>query len=422
MNKLSIFLALQGLCLLATAQPQPPTDPLQALLPPAHQVQDVVLRSPATRAALAQRDGQLRRADITESGPAEFTARLSQQNRHVSDPSERYSETLLSLERPVRWWGKAGLDADQAGASRSSARLAYADAIHETSRELLQLWVEALRAGMRLDNAQTNLTLAQELDRLAAARLRLGEISQLDASLAQAELQRAQAALDQARGAQSAAAARLTRTYPGITLAQPALPEPAWLQTRLEALPAMPELRQQYLERNHQLNLWRSEAARLRLLAQRADRDQWPDPTLGIYTANERAGAERIIGVSISVPISGKVRQNHALAAAADAQNAEDRVQQLEQSLGADIEARYNSLQHLARAAISVDTAALTQQLAAEKSRKAYTLGEHTMTELIQNRRLAAEQLTSARLAQLEVLEGLALIELDLHRIWDFDE
>jgi outer membrane protein TolC len=421
MKKLSIFLTLQGLCLLTMAQPQP-GDPLQALLPPAQQVRTVVLGSPATRAALAQRDGQLRRADITESGPAEFTARLSQQNRQVSDPAERYSETLLSLERPVRWWGKAGLDADQAGASRTSARLAYSDAIHETSRDLLQLWIETLRTDMRLDNAQTNLALAQELDRLAAARLRQGEISQLDASLAQAELQRAQAAQDQARAARSAAVARLTRTYPGITLAQAPLPDPVWLQARLEALPALQELRQQYLERNHQLNLGRSEAARLRLLAQRADRDQWPDPTLGIYTANERAGAERIIGVSISVPLSGRLRQNHAMAAAADAQNAEDRVHQLELSLWADIEARYSSLQHLARAAISIDTAALTQQQAADKSRKAYALGEHSMTELIQNRRLAAEQLISARLAQLEVLEGLALIELDLHMIWDFDE
>jgi len=422
MKHLPIALVLQGLCALALAQERPAADALQALLPAAHQVQDVVLRSPATRAALAQRDGQLRRADITESGPAPSSPHACQQSRRVSDPAEHYMETALSLERSVRWWGKAGLDADQANAGRTSAGLAYADAIHETSRELLQLWIEARRAGMRLDQAQTNLALAQELDHQASVRLRQGDISQLDASLAQAELQRAQAALDQARAAQAGAVARLTRTYPGLTLTQAPVPDAAWLQTRLEALPALPELRRLYLERNHQLNLARSEAARLRLLAQRTERDRWPDPTLGIYTAHERAGAERIIGVSISVPLSGTVRQNHAVAAVADAQAAEDRVHQLELSLGADIEARYNGLQHLARAAISVGTAASTQQSAADKSRKAYALGEHTMTELIQNRRLAAEQLGSAQLAQLEVVEGVALIELDLHLIWDFDD
>lgn len=421
MKKLLILLVLQGLCLHAMAQ-QEPADPLLSLLPPAQQVRAVVLGSPATRAALAQRDGQLRRADITESGPAEFTARLSQQNRQLSDPAERYTETLLSLERPVRWWGKAGLDADQAGASRVSARLAYADAIHETSRELLQLWVETQRAGMRLENAQANLVLAQELDRLAAARLRQGDISRLDANLAQAELQRAQAALDQSRAVQAATVARLTRNYPGLTPGQILMPDAAWLQSRLQALPALPELRRLYLERNHQLNLARSETERLRLLAQRTDRDQWPDPTLGVYTAHERAGAERIIGVSISVPLSGRLRQNHAMAAAADAQGAEERTRQLALSLEADIEARYNGLQYLAQAAISVGAAAQTQALAADKSRKAYALGEHTMTELIQNRRLAAEQATGARLAQLDVLESLALIELDLHLIWDFDE
>jgi hypothetical protein len=49
-------------------------------------------------------------------------------------------------------------------------------------------------------------------------------------------------------------------------------------------------------------------------------------------------------------------------------------------------------------------------------------MGEHSMTELIQNRRLAQESLRGSQKLQLELAESWALMNLDLHRIWDFDE
>jgi hypothetical protein len=49
-------------------------------------------------------------------------------------------------------------------------------------------------------------------------------------------------------------------------------------------------------------------------------------------------------------------------------------------------------------------------------------MGEHSMTELIQNRRLAQESVRESHKLQLELVEAWALMNLDLHRIWDFDE
>lgn len=395
---------------------------IPALLPPQTLVQQLAQQHPAVLAARAQLQAQLHRADIVQGGSHEFTARVSQQNRMVSEPSERFFETQMSLERPVRLWGKSGLDGDVADTLRRGARLAYADALHETSRTLMQLWLELQRANARSDNARLQREAAQELDRQASLRLRQGDVSRLDASLAQAELQRTQAQETQALAAQSAARLRLQRIYPGLELAATTRPVSTQLRAAWAELPTQPALTQLFLERSHALNLLRADAARSGLQARRVDRDRYPDPTVGIYAANERAGAERIVGVSLSIPISGSLRRNQAAAAASDAQSAEAKVQWEEQASSAEVTARYSSLEPLIQATGQVEQAAQTQQEAAAKSLRAYSLGEHTMTEVIQNRRLAAEQQMSAQLLELDALERLGLLALDLHLIWDFDE
>lgn len=409
---------------LGFAQEATPT-PLREALPPEPLARELVLRHPAVRAARAQSEAQLRRADITENGNAEFNARISQHSRRVTDPSEHYVETSISVERPVRWWGKSGIDADIAGQGRAAARWSLGDAIHETSRTLLTLWLDHQRQGVRLAQAQRQAELARELERQAAGRLRHGDVAELDVSLARAELQRAEAQRSLAEAAHAATAARLLRGYPGIDpqfVAAVAAPEPSALAQAQTLLPAWPVLRQTYLEHHHGLNLARVEAANLQLKLSRAERDRYPDPTLGVYAANERAGNERVIGVSMSFPLPGQLRQNTALAIAAEVRSAEEQLLQTEASLGAELEARYQGLALLIRAAESMERAASTQERAAEKSARAYLLGEHSMTELVQNRRLATEQRSSALIARLDALETLALLLLDTHELWSFDD
>ena len=58
----------------------------------------------------------------------------------------------------------------------------------------------------------------------------------------------------------------------------------------------------------------------------------------------------------------------------------------------------------------------------AGRSRKAYALGEGSMADLILIQRTAAEQGRDALRARLDAAEDGALLELDLHRLWDWDE
>ena len=90
--------------------------------------------------------------------------------------------------------------------------------------------------------------------------------------------------------------------------------------------------------------------------------------------------------------------------------------------MGSAFEARWLSL-HMQRQALrDLRLAAQTQAQAVQQSAKAYAMGEHSLTELIQNRRLAQDGLLETQKMQLDQAESWALMNLDLHRIWDFDE
>ena len=115
-------------------------------LPADAQVTPVLLASPQVLAAKAREQAQLQRARGTEAGSAEWLLRMNQQQRRLRDPQERFAESTVTLERPVRLWGKAAMDALIAEREREVARIGYSDALHEASRQLLAQWFDALRA------------------------------------------------------------------------------------------------------------------------------------------------------------------------------------------------------------------------------------------------------------------------------------
>ena len=412
--RLPLTLAAWALCSWgATAQT------LQAWLPAPEQVAGALRASPLIQAARARQEAQLQRALGVEVGSGEWAVRLNQQQRRVRDPQERFAESTVALERPVRLWGKVEMDARIAEQDREVARIGLADALHEASRQLLSHWFDALKAQLEADNAEQAMQLSRELDRQARVRWRLGDISELDARLAEAELQRSEATLRLAQSQRVRYSTQLHRLYPG-------LPEPHWPagEAPTTALPEQPlaSALQDFLSRHHELRLLRAEAQRQEQLALRVERDRWPDPSVGLYSGRERAGGEQLVGVTLTMPLSGAYRQSQWRAALAEAQALAQRVQQLERHLIAQFEARWLQLAEQSQAVMALRAAAATQRLAAEKSLSAYQMGEHSMTELIQNRRLANEQQLASQRLLLETLHHRAQIELDAHRLWDLDD
>jgi outer membrane protein TolC len=425
--------AVAGTCVLTqgAAQTQPPalsastlTSPLVPYLPAEAAVKDALLSSPLMQAARSKKEAGAARAKGIDSGTAEFTLRSTSQHRREVTTAAPMHESLVSIERPVRFWGKRGIDADLATQTQAFADIEYADAMHEGARELMRFWFAYLRALADQKNAVTTYDLAAKMLRLTQSQLKQGEISQLDAELANAEFERISAARSVADAQLASSASVFTRRYAGMVLP---MHMPAALRLDASAqLPALTEtmaaMRQEFLDKNHELNMMRVDAQRLRLAADRALRDRLPDPTVGVFSGRERAGAETISGVMFSMPFPGASRFHHASALVSDAQTANDKVRLAEQQLGAMFESMFIQFQHKRTAADRLKSAAQRQALAAEKSVKAYTLGEGSLSDVLLIARMASDNLNAAERMQLEVVELLALIRLDLHQMWDFDE
>ncbi len=398
--------------------------PLLPYLPAETVVKEALITSPLMQAARAQKDAGSARAKGIDAGSAEFTLRSTSQRRRDVAAGTQLHESMVSLERPVRFWGKRGMDADLATQTQALAEISYADAMHEGARELMRLWFAHLRALADQKNAVITFDLAAKMQRLTHIQLKQGEISQLDAELANAEFERISAARSVADAQLISSASALSRRYAGLSLPTQT---PAGLRLdNLSQLPALSEsmaaMRQEFLEKNHELNMMRIDVQRLRLAADRASRDRLPDPTVGVFSGRERAGAETISGVMFSMPFPSASRIHHATALVAEAQAASDKVQLAEQQLGAMFDSMWIQFQHKRKAAENLKFAAQRQSLAAEKSVKAYTLGEGSLSDVLLIARMASDNLNAAERMQLEVVELLAMIRLDLHQIWDFDE
>jgi hypothetical protein len=106
----------------------------------------------------------------------------------------------------------------------------------------------------------------------------------------------------------------------------------------------------------------------------------------------------------------------------ADAQAASDKVALAEQQKSATFEGLWVAYQNKRNASEQLKSAAQRQALAADKSLKAYSLGEGSLADVLLIARMASDNLHAAQRMQLDVAELYALIRLDLHEMWDFDE
>lgn len=369
--------------------------------------------APDVAAARAKRDGAAARADGIRAGTAEFLVRATGQRRNVRDPSDNFAEGQVAIERPLRLWGKADADAALADATLDLGAIALDDAGHETSKQMLALWFNVLRTRQATDAMQRGAALATELVTSTGKRVRARDAAPMDLEIAQAEQARADAALAGARASQAAAEAELRARFPALGLpgAMPAtLP--------LSDIPAdllTDGARARYLEENHAVRLAMAEESIAQRAARRVDLERKPDPTVGAFVTVERGGAERIAGLSISMPIGSTHRRAAATAAAADAEAAARRRAGVEQAAGATYDVLTRSLTGLSQAARAQQTALALDQSAADRAARAYSAGEIGMGQLLVVRRGLADTTLAARTAAVNALEAEQKLRLDMH-------
>ncbi|MCJ0765161.1 TolC family protein [Variovorax terrae] len=397
----------------------------QAGLPDEAAVRQALENHPAIASADAERASQSAHADALQRGPHEFVLRATPQRRIVRNPQERFTEGQLMIERPLRLGGKAAADAALAEATRAQAGVALEDARHELARELLQQWFAALRLRIEWQAQLRAQSQAQALAAAVEARVKQGDAAALDLALARADLERARAAGLAAAAAARAGEAALQGQFPGLRLPPPDA-APGEAQRLGELLPreapgSPQDLGPRYVQASHELRLARADYERLQQQAVRTGLERRPDPTVGAFMSLERAGAERVIGVSLSIPLGGGYRDAQAAAAEADARAAQARHQRVERKVQAEFESLWATLQGGLESARALQEASRQQQAALARMTRAYALGEAGVAELLAAQRAGDDTRRQADVATVEALHAYHRLQLDLHRLWDFD-
>lgn len=391
-------------------------------LPPAAEVSAVLARSPAVLAALRGIEAEQAVHRQYQLGSHEWTGSLSAVRRtptHLqADRSNLASqEWELGLDRGVRLPGKAAVY-DRAGRLKVAQADAAKDRVwREHARLLLDgfgsWWRE--RESARVWMAHESL-LHQQLDSVAR-RQQLGGAAKIEQRQAQAALAQSRAQLQAAVGRARAAADALQQHFPALNLADlqinTALPAPQALNgDEAKWLPLLNE-------NNPELALARRVTASAEAALQLEMAERHGDPTVGVRVGRALSGAERVVGVVISMPFGGDYRAAGAAAATSRAAAAAQLEEQARRSASAA------GVQHLRVAQTTyaswLANSEAAQQLAdaADSIARGYALGEGVVADMLTARRLANEQQLITAMSAVDAWISRHRLALEAGQLWN---
>jgi outer membrane protein TolC len=389
---------------------QPPTPGLL----PTELVRPLIDRDPEVAAARGTRQVAQQDALLTRASPYEWTARATTQRRRV-EPGVRYSEWNVGLERTLRLPQKARADRDIATATVDEGEARYGEALHETARTLLDLWLNWTEAEQNALLATSQVRAATDNFIAVEKRVKAGDAAKLDAGIARAELGEQQRAASDAKTAANVAWARLNSRFPDMPRRFSAVPEAVPLDTE----PG--QLRARIIEQSDELKISEALLSKAKAHTARARADRIPDPTVGVFTASEFGGRERMTGVMLSIPIPGTIRRGRAdrsvHAAEVSYQEHELKKRELDAIISATLASANGAYESWQIAESSAEAMRGNSQLL----QRAYTLGEADLQALLTSRRQAATAAQSALTTKVAAARAYYSLLVDAHLVWDMD-
>jgi outer membrane protein TolC len=391
-----------------------------AELPPEAAVRNALTQLPELQAAHAGIDVSAAERRRLQSGPHEWSVRgETAQRRTRIDGNFRDYE--LSVDRPVRWFGKADKDQELGQQTMTLAEAAYAGVWHEASRALLAAWFELLREERAASRISEQVALSERLLDSMQKRVRAGDTPKMELLLAQTEHERLIAVQQQATQRAELARIALEQKYPGLPLPPPIAASAA------PPLPGIPDdvERIDWVARiiadNHELEQAQAQTRQKQLLAERSALDRKPDPTVALRYTSERGGEDRIVGVAVSIPLPGEARRADYAGALAQLEQA--RQEEIQIRNKAEREAQQLLTQVLAAKKIAATQARIREQAQSNAAlvTKAYTLGESAFADTLLANRQALEATQAAETAHLDAIETHARLLLDAHEIWGLE-
>ncbi len=351
-------------------------------------------------------------ANLLEVSPYEWTAKALGQRRSM-DTGAQYREWNVGLERTIRLPGKLTADRNIGQATLEEAGARYGEALHESAKELGSLWIGWLGSEREHELASANFQAVQENLLAVDKRNRAGDASRLDLNLASAELAEQKRLRNDAQTRAAAAWARISARFPGI---QP-------LRTELPSLQSVTEdisqWRDRILAESDVLKLAQSQLRSAQAQAERAHASRFADPTVGVFSASDVGGRERLMGLSISIPLVGDLRDARSAKAVAVVEVARQTVELIQRELETDIATAVVTTRGLYASLQMANEGARAMLENAKLVQRAYALGEGDLQSLLLARRQATAAENSALQAQVSALKAFYGLLTDAHFIWD---
>ncbi len=384
-------------------------------LPPTGQVMTVLEATPEVAAARAGLGLGAAENALLRRGDYEFQVNTTLNQRRVADTAQRYNEWAVGLERSLRLPVKARLDAALGQQAVTAARESYGDALHEAGRMLLTRWFAWLRARQQLARLDEQSAALAQIHAAVAKRVRAGDASALELTQAEAALATVAAANARAHSDESLRRTELEQHYPGLSLAPaPSLPAPAAVEGDMSVW------RERMFMHNHELARARAEGERARLVLKRSEADRVPDPTIGVHYGSERGGEERLVGLSVSLPLPGAQRGYRVDRALAENRMASARERAVQVRLETQARVNFESAQGSCASWQAAQQAADSLHTQALKLARAQALGEAGIAEVLLARRQYLEAALNADQARGDAWEAHYRLLLDAHRLWPF--
>lgn len=348
------------------------------------------------------------------ASPYEWTAKASGQRRRYETGGTSH-EWIAQIERPIRVGGKAQLDAELGEVETNIARARLGEARHESARALADLWLGWLAATRAEELVREQLSFAEANLKAVETRQRAGDASTLDVNVARSDIIDVQRQASVAASNAAKARARLKLRFPDAPLYARPLAEPA--------APAEPE--SQWLERivseSDPLKIAEGQLRKAQLTAARTKADRIPDPTVGVYGSSEAFNNERVLGVSISIPFSGKYREERMRQALEEVEVARAGVLRKRRDIEVEIAETYaDAVGSFERWRIANQGASATLDNATLMQR-AYSLGEADLQSLLLARRQALDAARARLDARVDALRWGYRLLIDAHLIWDLE-
>lgn len=410
-KRLSAVAALAAAAIPAWADSRPtPPD-----LPPTELARKSIDEVPAVVEARRALAASTHGAAALRVGPNEWTTKLSAQRRRY-DTGGTSSEWNAALERTIRIGGKAEIDAQLGDTELRIGRARVGEARRDAARSLTELWIDASATSRQRDLWAEQFGFAEASHQAVEKRRKAGDASALDLNVARADLIEVQRQLSAASTAVAKARARLEVRFPTLKY------EPRPAAEPIELGMTLPQWRDRILAESEPVKIAEGLLKKAELTAARSKAERVPDPTVGVYTASEAFRSERVIGLSLSIPLSGSYRSERMQQALQEAEAARATVERQRREEEAQIvEAYVEAEGGLARWRLASQGLSTTRD-SARLTQRAYSLGEADLQTLLLARRQALDASTAAEQARAETLRWQYRLLVDAHLIWALGE